>query len=317
MMSKYRAALPQLGDALFLTDGGLETTLVFHDEMDLPEFAAFDLLKSPKGESHLLEYFRRYARIAQALNAGFVLESVTWRANPDWASKIGYDLDALAGMNRKAIKMLETIRVEFETDATPYVISGCVGPRRDGYDASIRSSEADAEKYHAVQIETFAGTAADMITAITMTHAEEAIGVTRASRAMAMPVAISFTVETDGTLPSGQPLREAIEQVDEATDSGPVYYMVNCAHPTHFDHVFEPGGDWHDRIKGLRANASRSSHEELDNAEVLDEGNPEELGQQYRDLLNLLNGVTVVGGCCGTDHRHIEAIGNACRSQFG
>ena len=309
---KYRHALPQLADKLFLTDGGIETTLIFHEGFELPHFAAFDLLREKKGRTALENYFGRYATIARDMGVGFVLESATWRASPDWAGKLGYSTDALDTVNREAVEMLFDLRQEFETDATPCVISGCIGPRGDGYNPSEIMSADEAERYHAEQIGTFARAGADMVTAITMTYPEEAIGITRAAQAAGLPAAISFTVETDGRLPTGQSLGEAIVQVDRDTKNGPAYYMINCAHPTHFDEAVTKGGDWLARIHGLRASASTKSHAELDEAEELDDGNPVELGGDYRKLKQILPNLTVLGGCCGTDHRHIAAIGRAC-----
>jgi S-methylmethionine-dependent homocysteine/selenocysteine methylase len=236
-MSKYRTALPQLNGDLFLTDGGVETTLIFHQGFELPYFAAFDLLKNDEGREGLREYFQPYVKIAKDHGVGFVLESATWRASPDWAERLGYTPEALQDANRKAIELLKEIREEPETDETKLIISGCVGPRGDGYSPDRQMTEEEAERYHAVQIGTFADTVADMITAITMTHAEEAIGVARAAISAGMPVVISFTVETDGKLPTGQSLKDAIEQVDTATKNGPAYYMINCAHTTHFERM--------------------------------------------------------------------------------
>jgi len=195
------------------------------------------------------------------------------------------------------------------------VISGCVGPRGDGYDPAHVMSAEEAERYHAEQIRVFAATAADVVTAITMTNVPEAIGVTRAARAAGMPVVISFTVETDGRLPTGDSLKDAIERVDAATGEGPAYYMINCAHPTHFEGALAGGEPWARRLRGLRANASTKSHAELDEAEELDDGNPAELGAQYRALRDRLPHLVVLGGCCGTDHRHIGAIASACVEQ--
>jgi len=217
-------------------------------------------------------------------------------------------------VNRQAIALLVDLRRMFETDRAPMVISGCVGPRGDGYRVENAMTAQAAQAYHAKQIDVFAGTAADMVTAITMTYTEEAIGVTKAAQAAGMPVAISFTVETDGRLPSGQSLKDAITAVDAATAKGPAYYMINCAHPDHFEDALNAGEGWVKRIRGLRANASRLSHAELDEATELDAGNPVELGQQYRELRRLLPQIVVMGGCCGTDHRHIEAICHACTS---
>jgi S-methylmethionine-dependent homocysteine/selenocysteine methylase len=310
-MAKYRAALPQLNGDIFLTDGGIETTLIFHEGLDLPLFAAFALLKDAEGLAKLTDYYGRYIDIAKRHNKGFILESATWRASPDWAEQLGYSRSELARFNTDAIELLVNLRSEHETPLMPMVISGCIGPRGDGYNPAELLSESDAQDYHSVQIGTFAGTQADLVTAVTMTHSAEAIGIARAAQAFGLPSVISFTVETDGRLPTGQPLHEAIAEVDAATGNGPAYFMINCAHPEHFDHVIARDEAWLDRIGGIRANASRMSHAELDEAEELDDGNPQELGTQYAALGNKLRRLRVVGGCCGTDHRHIEAISNA------
>ena len=311
-MAKYRNNLPQLNGNLFLTDGGIETYLVFQQGIDLPEFAAFDLLKDAAGRAVVKDYFRNYIEIAKRSGTGFVLESVTWRANPDWATRIGYSAAQLHDMNCRSIEVLRELRDEYEDEATPMVISGCVGPRHDGYNPEEIMSATVAENYHSAQIASFKEAGADMVTAITMTNTPEAIGITKAAQKAFMPSAISFTVETDGTLPTRQKLSDAIKQVDAKTDIGPVYYMINCAHPTHFEEALANDEGWVKRIRGLRANASTMSHEELDNSEVLDEGDPVELGGQYRDLRGKLAHINVLGGCCGTDHRHIEAICLAC-----
>lgn len=311
-MAKYRNDLPQLGSRLFLTDAGIETTLIFSEGFDLPYFAAFHLLRDEAGTEALRGYYRRHAEIARREGAGFILESATWRASADWGEKLGYAPDALDAANRKAIALLHELRAELENERSPMVISGCVGPRGDGYDPGRVMSADEAQRYHARQIGLFAETGADLVTAITMTNLPEAIGVARAARAAGLPVAISFTVETDGRLPTGDGLRAAVEAVDQATGAAPAYYMINCAHPSHFDGVLE-GGDWLRRLRGLRANASRCSHAELDQATELDSGDPVELGRQYRALRDRFGQLTVLGGCCGTDHRHIEQIADACR----
>ncbi len=307
-MAKYRNDLPQLSGDLFLTDGGIETTLIFHDGLDLPEFAAFDLLKNTKDLKILRRYFCTYASIAKKYHVGFILESPTWRANFDWGTKLGYSAEELVEKNQQAIELLDDVRVVYEDENTKMVISGCVGTRGDGYNPSDFMNEEEAERYHTAQIETFSNTNADMVTAITMTYLEEAIGITRAAKVSGMPVVISFTVETDGKLPNGQTLKDAIQKVDEATANYPAYYMINCAHPTHFEGSLAVNGIWLQRIRGLRANASTLSHAELDEAEELDDGSPSELSSQYKELRNKLSNLNVLGGCCGTDHRHIEEI---------
>jgi S-methylmethionine-dependent homocysteine/selenocysteine methylase len=307
-MSRYRHQLPQLGDRYFLTDGGMETTLVFQEGLHLPEFAAFDLLKEAFGTAALCKYFRTYARLAQTFEVGCILESATWRASPDWGARLGYTRQAIAELNHKAVDLLCDIRDEFETPATPVVISGCIGPRGDGYRPDTFMEAIEAEAYHTWQAAVLREAGADLITAMTITYAEEAIGIVRAARACEMPVVISFTVETNGDLPSGQSLQAAIAQVDAATDSYASYYMINCAHPLHFVHTLVAGAAWLNRIGGIRPNASIQSHAELDEAEELDEGNPQDLGQQCLPLGAKLPNLRVLGGCCGTDHRHVAEI---------
>jgi S-methylmethionine-dependent homocysteine/selenocysteine methylase len=309
--ARYREALPQLTDTPFLTDGGIETTLIFHDGLELPHFAAYDLLTRDGGEESLRRYFEPYAEIARESGVGIVLETATWRASPDWAERLGHSPGELAELNRRAVSLLEGVRAKYETETTPVVISGCIGPRGDGYVVGAAMTAEEAEAYHGVQIGIFADTAADLVTAITMTYADEAVGVVRAARAAGMPVVISFTVETDGRLPSGQSLREAIEEVDQRTDGAAAYFMINCAHPTHFEGILEPGSAWTERIRGLRANASRMSHAELDEAEELDDGDPDELAAEYVALRAQLPQLCVLGGCCGTDSRHIGAMSRA------
>jgi S-methylmethionine-dependent homocysteine/selenocysteine methylase len=301
--------LPQrTAGRLFVTDGGLETTLIFHHGIDLPYFAAFDLLTDEAGREALRRYYAPYLAIARLRGAGIVLDSATWRASRDWGERLGYSAEQLVEANRCAVALVEELR-----DAEPAVdavLNGVVGPRGDGYVMGETMTAADAEAYHGEQIGTFAGTAADMVSAITMTYVEEALGIARAAQAAGLPAVISFTVETDGRLPSGQPLREAVEQVDAETGSSPAYYMVNCAHPTHFAGVLEDG-PWLERVGGLRANASTMSHAELDEATELDEGDPARLAADYRALRDRLPRATVLGGCCGTDDRHVAAVADA------
>jgi S-methylmethionine-dependent homocysteine/selenocysteine methylase len=305
-MKNASAVLPE--GRLFMTDGGLETTLIFHDGLDLPYFAAFDLLKDEAGTDYLRSYYRRYAEMASGLGLGLVLESPTWRASRDWADKLGYDAARLAAANRKAVALMHEIRDAYRSPRTPIVVSGNVGPRGDGYRVERRMNAHEARAYHGEQIATFATCGVDLVSAFTMNYVDEAVGVVLAARAVDLPAVISFTLETDGRLPDGATLKGAIEATDAATGAWPSHYMINCAHPTHFASVLEAGAAWMRRIGGVRANASRRSHAELDAAPDLDAGDPEELGGEYRQLRPLLPGLAVVGGCCGTDHRHVASI---------
>lgn len=303
--------LPQLAGGMFLTDSGMETTLVFHEGMELPHFASFTLLNSENGRKWVRGYYERHLQLAQDARAGFVLDTPTWRANADWGAKLGLTPEELAAVNAGAVAMMKEIRALYAARVSPIVISGNIGPRGDGYVPGEMMSADEAEAYHRPQIETFATAGVDMVSALTLSYAAEAIGVVRASVQAGVASIISFTLETDGSLPSGQSLEDAIEETDAATGAGAAYYMINCAHPDHFGSVFT-GAAWEQRIRGVRANASRRSHAELNEATELDAGNPEELAAQYAALLVRMPQVNVLGGCCGTDHRHVAAIGHAC-----
>ncbi|TXS90819.1 homocysteine S-methyltransferase [Parahaliea maris] len=305
---KYRNALPQINGKDCLTDGGLETTLVFLEGIDLPQFSAIYMLVHPQHRQYLEDYYRSYIELGQHYGVGVVLESATWRSSHGWAEALGYSPEQLDALNRDAIRLLTGLREACETPQSPLVVSGCIGPRGDGYVAEHKMSVAEAEAYHRQQIELFADEGVDCVTAMTMNYIEEAAGIARAAAAAGVPAVISFTVETDGRLITGESLEQAISAVDAACDSPPAYYMINCAHPTHFDDALASKEPWVQRIRGLRANASKCSHAELDCAEKLDIGNPQELAREYRVLTGRLPQVSVVGGCCGTDMRHIRAI---------
>jgi S-methylmethionine-dependent homocysteine/selenocysteine methylase len=313
MSPKYRSALAQylLSGDLCITDGGVETTLVFKDKLDLPHFAACDLLfQGPEETDKLYDAFAAYAQLSKQYKVNLLLESPTWRASPDWAAKLNYSDDQLKQANIKSVQLIERIRDEYEMEGETHIfVSGCVGPRGDGYVIGALMNAQEAQDYHSHQISILSkDTNSDLIGAMTMTHSEEAIGIARAAKKNDIPVVISFTVETDGKLPSGQSLREAIEQVDEATDSAPLYYMINCAHHSHFKDALAVEEPWTKRIRGIRANASCKSHAELEVMETLDEGDPVEHGKDCRLLQSKLPHINVLGGCCGTDYRHIESI---------
>lgn len=310
-MPKYRHDLPQTKGGAFLSDGGMETTLIFHEGIDLPHFASFVLLETETGRQTLRTYYETYLRIAREKGVGFILDSATWRANPDWGAALGYDAEALKAVNIASIALMEDLRARWESPRTPLVLSGAIGPRGDGYKAG-RMEASEAEDYHAAQIGAFAETKADMVGGYTLTNPDEAIGIARAARRLGMPCMISFTVETDGLLVTGRTLRDAIETVDRETDAYPLYYMINCAHPTHFAPALEAGEAWIGRVRGVKANASTKSHAELDESETLDAGDPADLGRRYSALTRDFPGMRILGGCCGTDHRHVAAICEAC-----
>ncbi len=310
-MSRYRPALPQLSRQLFLTDGGLETSLIYHHGQTLPHFAAFTLLETLKGRQELTRYYERYLELAATFNTGLVLETPTWRASTDWGQRLGHTPGTLADLNRSAVAFIAALRNRPGLEESPVVLSGNIGPRGDGYDPGVRMRVTQAADYHAEQIMTFAATEIDMVSAFTINYVDEGIGIAHAARVVELPVVISFTVETNGDLPSGESLQTAIERTDDLTDGHPAYYMINCAHPSHFLHRLAAGAPWLERIQGIRANASRLSHAELDQSISLDAGDPAALAADYLTLRTRLPALNILGGCCGTDHRHVAAMAAA------
>lgn len=290
----------------YLTDGGLETDLIFNQGFELPEFAAIDLVRTQEGREALASYYRKFLDIAAQHETGFVLESPTWRASRDWTVPLGYAEGEMEQLNRDAVSLMKSLREEYRDRIPHIMISGCIGPRGDGYDPGLIMPVTEAAEYHAFQIEIFAEEGCDLTTATTMTNSNEASGIALAAKSSNLPCVISFTVETDGRLPSGMTLGEAIAAVDE--NAPPLHYMVNCAHPSHFQSRLRDGSKWRERIGGFRSNASKLSHAELDECEELDEGNPSELAEAHLELWHDVPDVQVIGGCCGTDQRHIAAI---------
>ncbi|PKH42215.1 homocysteine S-methyltransferase [Nocardioides alpinus] len=292
-------------DAGWVTDGGLETDLIFHRGLDLPDFAAFPLLDADDGRAVLADYYLAYADVAARAGAGLLLETPTWRANADWGARLGYDAHGLARINRDAVAFLRDLADGSGVRDT--LVVGALGPRGDGYLAG----DLDADRYagyHRPQLAAFADAGADLATAYTLTTVAEATGIVRAAQDVGLPVAISFTVETDGRLPDGTALGASVESLDTATGSGAAHLLVNCAHPDHVTPGLDPSAPWSARISGLRVNSSRLTHAELDEAEELDEGDLAELASGTRALADALPGVRILGGCCGTDARHVAAI---------
>jgi homocysteine S-methyltransferase len=311
-MGKSIPILPQQRGQMFVTDGGIETHLIFNGGHSFPHFTVFELNDSETGRRVMRDYYAPYVEIARRSGQGFLFDTNTWRANPDWGARVGYDAARLRAVNIAAVQLCREIAADFEAAGVPTVVSGAMGPRRDAWQYDGAMSVDEALDYHAGQIAAFAEAGADLVTALTLTNVPEAIGIARLAEDVGLPCVLSFTLETDGRLPGGKPLGEAIEAVEEATGRSPAYYMINCVHPIHFASTIRHAGAWVDRIGGLRVNASMKSHAELDESPVLDIGDWQDLAQRYQRLLPLLPNIRVIGGCCGTDHRHIDAICHAC-----
>ena len=311
-MASYRSALPQLEDVPFVTDSGLETDLIFSGGWDLPCFAAYPLLDSSAGREALRRYVADHVQVARDAGLGIVVETPTWRASRDWGERLGHDTTDLTRANQAGAELVDEVRGAVAGEV-PVVVSGCVGPRGDGYAGGSTMTAEQAADYHAQQVEDFAGSPADLVSALTLTDVAEAVGFVRAAGAAGMPAVVSFTVETDGRLPDGTPLGDAVRAVDDATSAAAAYFMVNCAHPDHVAPAVDPAADWWPRLRGVRANASRKSHAELDDSDELDAGDPEELADQLLTLHRSAH-VNVLGGCCGTDVRHVRALARRLQS---
>ena len=311
------AELPQLHGQPFVTDGGIETDLIFNRGIALREFAAFPLVEDEAGRRVLCAYFDEYAAIAADSGAGLLLETPTWRASGDWGARLGYSADGLKRVNAGAIALLAGLRDRYRLQIGHVLISGQVGPRDPAMQRGPAGSDAAAQ-YHRRQLEVFAAEGADLACAMTLGTRAEAIGITRAAHDVGLPAAISFTVETDGRLPDGTSLATAIAEVDAA--ARPEYFMINCAHPSHIAPAFDrldrvgqpdqPGapGIWKDRILGVRYNASERSHAELDESPDVDRGDLDVLADGHARLAPHLPGLVILGGCCGTDASHVSRL---------
>jgi homocysteine S-methyltransferase len=309
-MPRYRSGLPQLSGDIFLTDAGLETDLIFNHRIEIREFAAHTLLSRPKGRAALSVYFEGFLKLAKEMDTGFILDSVTWKAHPHWASSLHASSADLRAANEDSIHFIADLRERFIGNTKPIVLNAVMGPRGDAYKPEAEITIEAAEDYFTEQLGWLAATEADMVTALTFNQAGEAAGLVRAARTTGLPAVVSFTVETNGALPTGQSLSDAIKQVDENTNGYPSYFMINCAHPDHFAGVLQDA-PWARRIRGVRANASRRSHAELDSAPELDPGNPTELAGQYRELASRMPWLNIFGGCCGSDLSHMTEIARA------
>lgn len=310
-MTARADTLPHRAGGLFLAYTGMETDLLFTQGVDLPGFASYPLLETEEGRARLEGYYRDMIRLGAKHGTGVILESPTWVASRDRGRAIGYSPARLADLNRRAIAHMCAARRTHGDQ--PTIVSANIGPRGDAYAPQDQMSAKQAEDYHAEQLAVLAQTNVDLISAYTLAYTDEAVGIVRAARRFGLPAVIAFTLETDGRLPTGACLEDAISEVDAQTDGYTAYFMINCAHPDHFSHVLCASGPTQ-RVRGIVANASRCSHAELEAATKLDDGSPQELGRQLAQMRRSFGQICVLGGCCGTDMRHMACIAAAAQS---
>lgn len=289
-------------DRIWLAWTGMETDLIFNQGVDLPGFAAFPMVDSSDGRARLRDYYLKLIQIGRDTGVGIILDTPTWMANPDRAKGAGYAASDLPRLTGAAVELAREAALAHPDVAIR--VSVQIGPQGDGYKPGIAAAETSA-RYHAAQVMAAKEAGADMVSAYTMGSTGEAVGISIAARRCGIPALVSFTIETDGRLADGTPLATAVTELVEAAE--PFAIGVNCAHPDHIAKGLD-GGAWQGSLAGIVANASRQSHAELDNAEILDDGDPDELGDQLADLKRSLSGIRILGGCCGADLRHLREI---------
>jgi len=305
MREKYP---PRLDGKFYLTEGGAETEILYKWGFELPEFAMFPLLDNSEADAVIRGMYRRYFDVAEAHDTGLLILGHDYRASPDWGAKLGYTPEALVEMQHRTIQFLTDMRTEYEGRVTDVYVGGCIGPRGDAYGTGGDITESEAEDYHSVQLTTLKETDADMAVAVTLNNIPEAVGIVRAAAAIGFPVGISLTLTTQGRLRSGPSLREAVESIEEATGGTAAWFGTNCAHPLEFEPAIADSGAWTERLRYIRPNAVKMEQVALCKLGHLEDGDPVELGEQMGDVARRFPRADILGGCCGTDERHLAEI---------
>ncbi len=308
MTAQLTRRLPNTSDTLFLTEAGIETTLMYKKGWELNHFCLFELLQHDRFVADVRTYHARIIEVALKHKTGHILDGLHYRASPDWGALLGMPAQQLADLTAKGLDIYTDLSREYATEDTPIPVGCCIGPRGDAYDAKLLMTADQAEEYHSVQIETAKVAGVDFVSALTFNHIEEAVGVTRAAQAAGIPIIVSFSLNQKATLKTGPTLGEAIMAVEMQTDNAPLFYMINCNHPIDFSPALENPGNWIGRLQGIRPNASSLDHGMLCQLGHLEEGDPVELGQQMGDLAHRFPQLNVFGGCCGTDWEHLEQV---------
>jgi homocysteine S-methyltransferase len=299
---------PRLENKFYLTEGGTETEILYKWGYELPEFAMFTLLENAEANECVLGMYRRYFDVAEAYGTGILVTGHDYRASPDWARKLGYSLKGLTEMQHRTIQFLTDIRAEYEGRVSDVYVSGCIGPRGDAYGTGGGISEAESEDYHSVQLSNLVETDADMAIAQTFNNIPEAIGVVRAATAIGIPIGVCLTLTTDALLRSGPTLKEAVETIDDRTGGAAAWFGTNCSHPVEFEPAISEAGAWAERLRYIRPNATQMEKIALCKLGHLEDGDPVELGHQIGDVARRFPNADILGGCCGTDERHLGEI---------
>ncbi|WP_242521620.1 homocysteine S-methyltransferase family protein [Motiliproteus sp. SC1-56] len=291
-----------------MTEGGTETEIMYKFGFELPHFAMFPLLDNPKAVSALNGMYQRYLDTAAKHGFNALVGGLDYRASPDWGSLLGYSNTGLAEMQLRAIEFLRDVAKPYQGQIADIQIVGVVGPRGDAYALNKTISAQEAEAYHSTQLETLQQADVDLVWAATFNNVPEAVGVSRAAARCQLPLCMSFTLDSNHRLKSGPTLKQAIETVDlKAGDRRPDFYGINCSHPLEFSPAIEQAA-WFERVRCLRPNAAMMDKISLCKLGHLEDGDPQDLGEQMGELARRFPHIDIWGGCCGTWERHLEQI---------
>ncbi len=313
---RVNSSLPAAGSGeYFLTEGGTETEIMYRHGFELPEFAMFPLLDTPKAVRALRSIFRAHLDVAAEFGLSFLLTGLDYRASPDWGAKLGYSPQALSDANMQSIEFLREISEGYEGQIPRLLIGGCLGPRGDAYGLNQNITAESAEDYHAVQLETLKKSGVDFAVAATFNNVPEAVGVSRAAARIGVPLFVSLTLDSTHRLKSGPSLGDAITEIDAlAGEAAPEFYLLNCSHPLEYEPALDDG-KWIKRLRGVRPNASKMEKIALCKLGHIEDGNPVELGEQIGDLSYRYTHMDIFGGCCGTGDSHLREIAKALVSR--
>jgi S-methylmethionine-dependent homocysteine/selenocysteine methylase len=312
-LAEQRPFPPQKEGRFYLSEGGTETEILYKYGFELPQFATFPLLDNPEAVSKMQGMYRNYLDVVAKHGMCALIGGLDYRASPDWAELLGYSPEALSEANHKSINFLREVADEYLSDIPEILIQGLIGPRGDAYERNRSITENEAEDYHSVQLTTLKEADVDLALAITFNNVPESIGVARAAKKIGVPLAISLTLDSTSKLNSGPSLAEAITQIDDETDLAPEFYLINCSHPLEYEPAIE-SGDWINRIRGVRPNASKLEKIALCKIGHLEDGDPIELGEQCGDLARRYPHMDIWGGCCGTWDTHLDQIAKNLRA---
>ncbi len=306
-MTHHDETPPRRPGLSWLTEGGIETEIMYKWGHDMPHFAMFPLLERAAAAADIRGMYRRYLDVAARHGFAALIGGFDYRASPDWGALLGYSDEGLAEANLRSIDFLRGLAREYRDGLPDARIAGYVGPRGDAYSLNRTITEDEAAEYHAVQLATLKRAGVDLAWAVTFNNPAEARGVVRAAREIGVPLALSFSLTSSSRLASGQTLAEAVQSVDAASDGYPAFYALNCSHPLEFEPALTPGA-WQDRLRCIRPNAARIDKIALCKLGHLEEGDPHELGRQMADVARRFPQMDIWGGCCGTCESHLEEI---------